>query len=153
MLHFVRSREADLTRKPAFIVKIWLVYIHCHGSFPKVKGIATSINIDIAATNASHYTWTDDLTIPNIYVIPHISYSSGVLCHPLVNKLYETMVYFSYLIDFYDGFPDISTHIHAEEATWHNEVILKKSISYIINNLDPNEAKRQKYVMLIYEAF
>ncbi|KAH8602819.1 hypothetical protein B0O99DRAFT_679805 [Bisporella sp. PMI_857] len=148
MFRLPRSSQTSLIWTAIFSVAIWLFYMNSPLAFDYSRSQNPSINIVIAATNTSDYTWTKNLHIPNMNIIPYIMNDLEALYHPPANKGNEALAYFSYLVDFYEKMPDISIFVHAGDKAWHNDAVLEGSIAFIINNLDLGEVKRRKYMNL-----
>lgn len=65
-----------------------------------------------------------------------------------VNKGNEAMVYLSYMIDFYDKLPDVSTFMHSHEASWHVSELFNRSSIQVVTRLSLEKVVREGYVNL-----
>lgn len=68
--------------------------------------------------------------------------------HTPENKGHEVMAYLTYMIDWYDKFPDISVFVHGRDTEWHNNNLLNESSSVMLHNLNLDKVARDGYVNL-----
>jgi hypothetical protein len=110
-----------------------------------------TVNLVVATTSSEDVSWTYDLKIPNLTVVPYVAdpdpRRAQLVHHPRLNKGKEANIYLSYINDFYDDLPDISIFIHADNVPWHIETLLS-NMTFTLNNLNLEEVQRQKYVNL-----
>ncbi|CAL3970950.1 unnamed protein product, partial [Diplocarpon coronariae] len=94
------------------------------GLYRVLKGSAPSVNLVVAATTKEDYSWTKDLKVPGMVVVPYIADDLNATHHAQQNKGHEAMMYHQYFYDFYDDLPDISILIHSQQLSWHVEQLL-----------------------------
>jgi hypothetical protein len=68
--------------------------------------------------------------------------------HVPKNKGNEAMVYLSYIIDHYDNLSDITTFIHSDRWTWHNNDMFDSDTAMMLKHLIPQRVIREGYVNL-----
>ncbi|USW58282.1 hypothetical protein Slin15195_G116010 [Septoria linicola] len=106
-------------------------------------------NLIIASTSKEDTSWASNLQIPNLKVLRYVSDSATAKYHPAtLNKGREALIYFTYLVDFYDDLPDVSIFIHAEETPWHMEGTLMGNTSFALSRLDLKQVIERQYFNL-----
>ena len=68
--------------------------------------------------------------------------------HPPKNKGHEVMVYFSYIIDFYDDLPDVVMFMHSHQFGWHNPDMLDHDAVHMMLRLSSDKVVRDGYVSM-----
>jgi hypothetical protein len=107
-----------------------------------------TVNLVVASTAKDDTSWTSHVIIPNMAVIRYVSDDGTSRFHPRKSVGRESLMYFTYMHDFYDHLSDISIFVHADESPWHVESILKNNLSFALNQLRLNHVKKRKYVNL-----
>ncbi|CAL3970949.1 unnamed protein product [Diplocarpon coronariae] len=118
------------------------------GLYRVLKGSAPSVNLVVAATTKEDYSWTKDLKVPGMVVVPYIADDLNATHHAQQNKGHEAMMYHQYFYDFYDDLPDISILIHSQQLSWHVEQLLDQSMIFSLNHLDLREVQRRQFLNL-----
>lgn len=115
---------------------------------PKQFDNDPTVNLVVATIAKDDISWTSHITIPNMAIVRYISDDETSRFHPSKPLGRESLMYFTYMQDFYDSLPDISIFIHADESPWHVESILQNNLSYALNRLNLNHVQKRKYVNL-----
>ncbi|TVY84874.1 hypothetical protein LSUE1_G000680 [Lachnellula suecica] len=117
-------------------------------SITRNESQAPSVNLVIASTLAQDYSWTSNIRIPNLRIIPFVADNPNSTYHPPLNKGREAMIYLTYIYQFYGSLPDISIFVHADDESWHVDSIFGRSTAYTLNHLDLNEVLQRQYLNL-----
>ncbi|KAJ4215762.1 hypothetical protein NW759_009622 [Fusarium solani] len=64
------------------------------------------------------------------------------------NKGNEAMVYLTYLIDHYEGLPEVMIFMHGHRISWHNNALLRRSSALTVNKLRPQTVLERGFVNL-----
>ena len=107
-----------------------------------------TVNLVLALTKSKDYSWTSNLTIPKLKVIPFIADDQRAQFHPPANKGREALTYLTYLHQFYDSLPGISIFTHGDDVTWHIDPIFGKSTAHALNLLNLDEVLNRGYLNL-----
>ncbi|KAK2624781.1 hypothetical protein QTJ16_005974 [Diplocarpon rosae] len=113
-----------------------------------LKGSTPSVNLVVAATSTEDYSWTKEVKLPGMVVVPYIADDLNATHHAQRNKGHEAMMYHQYFYDFYDDLPDVSILIHSQQLSWHVEQLLDQSMIFSLNHLDVREVQRRQFLNL-----
>lgn len=108
----------------------------------------------VAKLSEEDTQWIDkhlsDMLMPNgpLHTAIYVVDNPEALLHTPVNKGHEAMAYLTYIIDAYDGLPDVSIFMHSHDATWHNNDLLNLSSAAIVRRLNPERVIREGYMNL-----
>lgn len=115
---------------------------------PKRSNTDPTVNLVVASVAKDDISWTSHVSIPNMAVVRYVSDDPAAAYHPSKPVGRESLMYFTYMHDFYDELPDISIFVHADETPWHVEPILRGNLSHALSRLDLEHVKQRKYVNL-----
>lgn len=108
----------------------------------------------VAKLTEENTKWIDeglaDMLIPHgpLHTAIYVVDNSEALLHTPVNKGHEAMAYLTYIIEAYDGLPDVSIFMHSHEATWHNNDLLNLSSAALVRHLNDERVMREGYMSL-----
>ncbi|KAL9105089.1 MAG: hypothetical protein Q9163_000007 [Psora crenata] len=84
--------------------------------------------------------------LPELSVMVYVANNPMSPLHPPKNKGHEVMVYFTYIIDYYDQLPDVVIFMHAHRFTHHNNELLGYDAARMLRHLSNEHVIRQGYV-------
>ena len=86
--------------------------------------------------------------LPEVDTAIYIANDVSAPLHPPKNKGHEVMIYLTYIIDHYNGLPDIIIFMHAHRWTHHNNGILGHDAVEMIRRLSNDYVAKEGYVNL-----
>lgn len=99
----------------------------------------------IATQQKTRISWINR-ELPDIETAIYIVDNDTAPLRPPKNKGREAMVYLTYIIDNYDNLPEVVLFFHADQHTWHNNLILDLDAAEMIRRLSTDRVVRQGYM-------
>ena len=116
-----------------------------HPGVPKPLGTIYSRVMVIPRLQSDDISWISD-ELPDVDTAVYIANDPLAVLHPPKNKGHEVMIYLSYIIDHYDGLPDILIFMHAHRWTHHNNALLGYDAAEMVRRLNSDYVTREGYV-------
>jgi hypothetical protein len=104
--------------------------------------------IVIARTKEEEMNWLEENFGGDEYIKFVVYTADNVTAehHPPKNKGHETMIYLSYIIDYYHKLSDVNIFLHAHRHGWHNNELLGQDAVQIISRLSAERVQREGYM-------
>ncbi|KAF2641707.1 hypothetical protein P280DRAFT_283137 [Massarina eburnea CBS 473.64] len=105
-----------------------------------------STTLVIAKVKDDDIKWMEEHLPKDIELSIWVADDPKAPLHPPKNKGHEVMVYLSWIIDNYDHLPDIAIFLHAHQHAWHNDDLLGRDASQMLQRLNRARIWREGYI-------
>lgn len=120
---------------------------HYVSGTPKSPGSIYAKGLVVPKMTEEDTSWIEK-EIPEWQPFIYVADDPSAPLHPPKNKGHEVMVYLTYIIDHYEGLPDVIAFMHSHQFAWHNDDLFGQNAAGLLRRLNPARVVREGYMNL-----